>query len=127
MALSDSQLKELNATISPRSEAPEAVPLEGPMREISTHVAHVYRIEPALIFSRRRDQHTAFARQVAMYVCRRITLASWPIIGSVFGRNDSVVIWGFNKIAKRVSESPEFARKMDDLIHELRGVMGPMW
>ena len=100
MALSDPQLKELNEAIAPQSEARETLPLEGPMREIATHVAHVYRIEPTLIFSRKRDQHTAFARQVAMYVCRRITLASWPIIGSMFGRNDSVVIWAFKKIAK---------------------------
>jgi chromosomal replication initiator protein len=58
--------------------------------------------------SKKRTQRVAFCRQVAMYLCRRITSNSFPSIGEHFGRDHSTVIHAFNLIERRVNNDTAF-------------------
>jgi chromosomal replication initiator protein len=58
--------------------------------------------------SKKRTQRVAFCRQVAMYLCRKITSNSFPSIGVHFGRDHSTVIYAFNLIERRVNNDAAF-------------------
>jgi len=58
--------------------------------------------------SKKRTQHIAFCRQVAMYLCRKLTDNSFPVIGEHFGRDHSTVIHAYNLIMRRVTSDSAF-------------------
>ena len=65
--------------------------------------------------SKRRTQRVAFCRQVAMYLCRKITASSFPNIGEQFGRDHSTVIHAFNLVEHRVKNDPAFRHMMEEM------------
>ena len=52
-----------------------------------------------------KNKNTAEARQVAMYLCRKLTNLSLPDIGREFGRDHSTVLHGLNKIERLMADS----------------------
>jgi chromosomal replication initiator protein len=65
--------------------------------------------------SKRRTQRVAFCRQVAMYLCRKITASSYPSIGEQFGRDHSTVIHAFNLVEHRVKNDAAFGHLMEEM------------
>ena len=65
--------------------------------------------------SKRRTQRVAFCRQVAMYLCRKITASSYPSIGEQFGRDHSTVIHAFNLVEHRVKNDLAFRHLMEEM------------
>ena len=63
-----------------------------PIEAIQKAVAVYFHVRLIDLMSRRRTQHLAFCRQVAMYLCRELTDDSFPAIGERFGRDHSTVI-----------------------------------
>jgi chromosomal replication initiator protein len=61
-------------------------------------VSDRFRIGLTELKSKRRTQRVAFCRQVAMYLCRKITASSFPSIGEQFDRDHSTVIHAFNLV-----------------------------
>jgi chromosomal replication initiator protein len=55
-------------------------------------IACALRVEADKLRSRARSQHLAFQRQVAMYLARKISAASFPVIAAAFGRDHSTCI-----------------------------------
>ena len=74
--------------------------------------------------SRRRTQHLALCRQVAMYLCRELTDYSFPAIGERFGRDHSTVIHAHNLIALRLTDDSPFRDLLDELGRELKKSAG---
>jgi chromosomal replication initiator protein len=72
------------------------------------------------LMSRRRTQHLALCRQVAMYLCRELTDDSFPAIGERFGRDHSTVIHAHNLIAHRVTDDSPFRDLLDKLGRHLK-------
>jgi len=87
---------------------------------IQQAVADVFRIGLADLKSKKRTQRIAFCRQVAMYLCRRLTDSSFPTIGECFGRDHSTVIHANNLIARRTSNDPAFRMWVDKIERELK-------
>jgi len=85
-------------------------------------VSNAYHVRLADLKSKRRTQHVAFCRQVAMYLCRRLTDSSFPTIGAEFGRDHSTVIHAHNLVARRVSNDPAFRHTMEKMERELKNV-----
>lgn len=76
-------------------------------RQFGTHVADLR--------GDRRGQTVAYARQIAMYLCRDLTDASLPQIGDRFGgRHHTTVLYGVNKIDKLLKDGHD--RQLRDLI-----------
>ena len=81
-----------------------------------------FHIRLAELKSKRRTQRIAFCRQVAMYLCRKITVSSFPTIGVQFGRDHSTVIHAFNLIEQRVKNDPAFRHLMEEIERGLNNV-----
>jgi chromosomal replication initiator protein len=89
---------------------------------IQRTVADFFHIRLADLKSKRRTQHIAFCRQVAMYLCRKITESSFPTIGESFCRDHSTVIHAFNLIQRRVTNDSAFRFSIEKIERELKNV-----
>jgi chromosomal replication initiator protein len=72
--------------------------------------------------SKKRTQHIAFCRQVAMYLARKLTDSSFPVIGEHFGRDHSTVIHAYNLIARRISNDSAFRMSIEKIERELKAI-----
>jgi chromosomal replication initiator protein len=83
-------------------------------------VAVFFKVRLIDLMSKRRTQHLALCRQVAMYLCRQLTDSSFPAIGERFGRDHSTVIHAHNLIAHRIADDSPFRDLLDNLGRELK-------
>ncbi len=89
---------------------------------IQKAVSDFFHIRLVDLKSKKRTQHIAFCRQVAMYLCRKLTDSSFPTIGESFGRDHSTVIHAYNLIARRVANDSAFRNSIDRIARELKVV-----
>jgi len=75
---------------------------------IQQRVCEAFHIRLTDLKSTKRTQHLAFCRQVAMYLCRKLTDCSFPVIGAGFGRDHSTVIHAYNLVARRMDKDGAF-------------------
>src|SRR5271163_2846560 len=87
---------------------------------IQKTVADFFHIRLVDLKSKKRTQHIAFCRQVAMYLCRKLTDSSFPVIGEHFGRDHSTVIHAYNLIARRVGNDSAFRMSIEKIERELK-------
>ncbi len=70
-------------------------------------VAEHYDVRLADMTSKRRPRAVVTPRQVAMYLCRRMTRASLPDIASAFGKTHATIIHACKTIDSRMETEPE--------------------
>jgi len=99
----------------PRRSA--AVSFESISRAVCEHFA----VRPSELRSRRRTQNVAVPRQLAMYLCRRLTRASYPQIGELFGRDHSTVMHATDATERRRKIDAAFHATVDALERRIRG------
>jgi len=87
---------------------------------IQKTVSDFFHIRLAYLKSKKRTQHIAFCRQVAMYLCRKMTDSSFPAIGEAFGRDHSTVIHAHNLIARRIANDSAFRFSIEKIERELK-------
>ncbi len=76
--------------------------------DIVKAVAKYFDLKPSDLKSQKRLKKISQARQIAMYLCRDITSASFPEIGERFGGKDhSTVIYAVKKIEELIRDNPE--------------------
>jgi chromosomal replication initiator protein len=76
--------------------------------DIVKAVAKYFDIRPAELKSPKRLKKLSQARQIAMYLCRDLTSASFPEIGEKFGGKDhSTVIYAVKKMEDLLRVNPE--------------------
>jgi chromosomal replication initiator protein len=77
-------------------EDPEVITIQ----HIQKAVAAQYKISVEEMVAKNNSQRVALPRQVAMYICKRLTKHSYPEIGRAFGgKHHTTVIHSFEKIA----------------------------
>lgn len=70
-------------------------------------VCEYFHVRSADLRSKKRTRTIAVPRQVAMYLCRRLTNASFPSIGDRFGgRDHSTVIHAAQVVNERIKQDP---------------------
>ncbi|MDX2167385.1 MAG: chromosomal replication initiator protein DnaA [Deltaproteobacteria bacterium] len=95
-----------------RDRSERAITIES----IQKAVCDFYRIRPNDLRSKKRTRTVTEPRQVAMYLCRRYTNASFPVIGDRFGgRDHSTVIHAAQVIERRLREDPNFRATVERL------------
>ncbi|MGH7788893.1 MAG: chromosomal replication initiator protein DnaA [Candidatus Binatia bacterium] len=95
-----------------RDRADRAVTIES----IQKAVCEFFRIRPTDLRSKKRTRTIAQPRQVAMYLCRRYTDASFPVIGDRFGgRDHSTVIHAAQVVERRLRDDPTFRATVERL------------
>jgi chromosomal replication initiator protein len=78
-----------------------------------------FQVPLVQLIGRRRTQHVAFVRQMAMYLARELTDLSFPEIGDAFGRDHSTVIHACNLIARRMDARSDFKARIEGLKAEV--------
>jgi chromosomal replication initiator protein len=97
------------------SESP-AVTVESIQKLVANH----YNLKVTELKSKNNSQQISFPRQVAMYLCKRMTESSLPEIGRRFGgKHHSTVIHAIQKIEKKRSNEKEFDRLVDSFVQSL--------
>jgi len=92
------------------------------VESIQRTVADFFHIKLTELKSKKRTQHIAFCRQVAMYLCRKLTDSSFPTIGEHFGRDHSTVIHAHNLILRRVTSDAAFRISIEKIERELKSI-----
>jgi chromosomal replication initiator protein len=97
-------------------ERPAGISIEQIQRVVSTH----YKLRLEELKSKNNSRHISFPRQVAMYLCKRLTKHSFPEIGREFGgKHHTTVIHSVEKIDALVSKDQNFHRVVSDLTDNL--------
>ncbi len=83
-------------------------------------VANYYNLKVADLKSARRTRNIAFPRQIAMYLCRKLTDMSLPKIGEEFGgRDHTTVIHAYEKISTNLKQDESLQNVIGDLTKRL--------
>ena len=72
---------------------------------IISQVCNFYNVDEAVLRSTKKSKNIAEARQVAMYLVRKLTNLSLPDIGQEFSRDHSTALHGINKIENALKEN----------------------
>ena len=90
------------------------------IESIQKAICEFFHIRPADLRSKKRSRTVAVPRQVAMYLCRRFTQASFPVIGDRFGgRDHSTVIHATHVVDQRIKQDPTFRATVERLVRML--------
>ncbi|WP_026841302.1 chromosomal replication initiator protein DnaA [Citrifermentans bremense] len=87
---------------------------------IQKTVAEHFRIKVSELKSDKRIKTLVVPRQIAIYICRELTKASYPEIGEKFGGKDhSTIIHSVKKIEKQIAGDDEFKATVEDIRKKL--------
>ncbi len=90
------------------------------VNRIQRIVAEYFQVSVEDMKSKKRSANLAFPRQVAMYLCRKLTNESFPKIGIEFGGKDhSTVMHSVEKIEKEILTNKELANIIEKLKKEI--------
>jgi chromosomal replication initiator protein len=89
--------------------------------QIQKAVAAAHKLSVEQLISKNNARQFAFPRQIAMYLCKRLTNRSYPEIGRAFGgKHHTTVIHSFEKIQSMAASDSSFQRLLLDLAESLQ-------
>jgi chromosomal replication initiator protein len=98
------------------AERPEGLTIEKIAKTVASH----YNLTLEEIKSKNNSRAVAFPRQVAMYLCKRMTRHSFPEIGKEFGgKHHTTVMHSVEKIESLVNSDRNFHKEINELIEIL--------
>jgi len=83
---------------------------------IISEVCRFYSIEESILRSTQKTKNTAEARQIAMYLIRKMTNLSLPDIAKEFGKNHTTVLYAIRRVEEEVRNT---ANGLQDNIREI--------
>ena len=90
------------------------------IEKIQKTVAENFQIKTSELKSSKRLKNLVFPRQIAMYICRKMTDLSYPEIGAKFGGKDhSTIIHAIKKIEKKIEEDMHSRMMIEKLMEKL--------
>ncbi len=99
---------------------PNSLEEELSIERIIQVVGEHFSVKPGEIRSRKRTKNIVAARQVAMYLARKLTTHSLPEIGEKFGGKDHTsVIYATKKVEKMLKESEELREAVKKIEEKL--------
>ncbi|QRN97480.1 chromosomal replication initiator protein DnaA [Archangium violaceum] len=91
------------------------------VESIQREVARYYKVPVEALKEDRRHKALAHARQVAMYLSRKLTKGSFPEIAARFNKDHSTVISAVRKVEKLRETDAGVKRELDELESKLVG------
>jgi chromosomal replication initiator protein len=105
--------QELAATSSPRAN-------EAGVDDIQRVVCHHFKLRTSDLLSKDRHKSIAFARHVAMYLCKQRLKCSFPELGRAFGNRDhTTVMSAVRKVEHLRSTDPEVRAHLEAIERKL--------
>lgn len=100
------------------SEQPEGLTMDRIARTVAGH----YKLSMEELKSKNNSRQIAVPRQVAMYLCKRLTKHSFPEIGREYGgKHHTTVMHSVEKINSIIKDDRNFHRIVSELIDSLCG------
>jgi len=99
------------------SIAPSAVQVRP--AQIVEAVSRYYGKKPDVVTGRTWSKSTSRARQVAMYLCKRLTPLSLTEIGATFGKDHSTVLYAIRRVEEMLASDPAIKAEVDALSRQL--------
>jgi chromosomal replication initiator protein len=107
---------EIAATTSAR-------PNEASVEDIQRVVCHHFKLRSTDLLSKDRHKSIAFARHVAMYLCKQRLKCSFPELGRAFGNRDhTTVISAVRKVEQLRTSDPEVRAHLEAIERKLGAV-----
>ena len=104
-----------------RNIASEEEPGVVTIEQIQKTVAAAYKLSVDQLVSKNNSRQFAFPRQIAMYLCKKLTKHSYPEIGRAFGgKHHTTVIHSVEKIQSLTSADTSFQRLLLDMSEGLQ-------
>jgi len=98
------------------SEQPEGLSMDRIAKTVASH----YKLTVDELKSKNNARQIAVPRQVAMYLCKRLTRHSFPEIGREYGgKHHTTVIHSVEKIGSAIKDDRNFHRVVSELIDNL--------
>lgn len=98
----------------------EEMPRPIKIQKIINATAKYFEITPMDMICRRRNKRICLPRQIAMYLCRALTIKSFPEIGRALGGKDhTTVMHGAKKIECLRAIDPELNDQVIAVAHSL--------
>ena len=85
------------------------------IEQIQRETARYFKVAVEDLRADRRHKQLAHARQVAMYLSRKLTKSSFPEIASHFGKDHSTVISAVRKVEKQREADAAVKRELEEL------------
>jgi chromosomal replication initiator protein len=123
-----SEIQGVEITIDTASKIIESLSGDNKIKpeDIIHIVARHFSVAAEDIKSGRKHREISYPRQIAMYISRKLTKASFLEIGKAFGNKDhSTVVKGFKKIESSIKNSYEVAeqiRRLEEYIIEEKNI-----
>lgn len=89
------------------------------VEDVQKEISKYYNVTVESLSSPKRQRHLVKARQMAMYICRKLTGISYPELGARFHRDHSTVISSCEKIESELSEDLNLRRELEELMSRL--------
>ena len=90
------------------------------IESIQSTVSEYFHLNRDDLLSKSRTRHITHPRQIAMYLCRRHTEASFPVIGDRFGgRDHTTVIHATQVIERRMQHDTKLRDTIERLVERL--------
>lgn len=91
------------------------------VKKIQKVVADFYRVKTSLLSQANRQKDVAKARQVAMYLAKKLTDQSLPKIGREFNKNHATVLYAARVVQELVDKDAVFAKEVKVLEEKVLG------
>lgn len=82
---------------------------------ILNKTASFFSLKPADLKSTSRSQNIAYARQLAIYLCKELTTESLVSIGQFFDKKHSTILYSYEKVKKEMQLNYKIAQDIDEL------------
>lgn len=96
-------------------EKQEEISIPSIQRAVAAH----FDIRLADMSSSQRPRSIAVPRQIAMYLCRELTPASYPDIGAMFGKTHATVLHAHRAVHSRMDVDANLKRNVQEISHKL--------
>jgi chromosomal replication initiator protein len=95
------------------------------VEDIQRAVCGHFRLSSSELLSKDRHKSVAFARQVAMYLCRQRLKCSFPELGRHFGNRDhTTVMSAVRRIEEQAQKDPEVKAHLEAIERRLASAEG---
>ncbi len=91
------------------------------VERIQEVVGRYYRIDIERMKSKSKRKDIYLPRQVAMYLCRKLTNDSLEAIGKAFNKKHASVIYSIANMERKVRDDPRVARQIEFLTEKTKG------
>ena len=88
--------------------------------DIQKEVESFYKVSHSDLVGKKRSREIAYARQIAIYLCRQMLDLPYNDIGKKFNRDHTTVMYSVTNVEKKMQESRELREELETLSQMIR-------